>query len=362
MRKLSQFLIMCLGFLASASFCPNSFSQQMSDISSDHLLMRLPKERALLARGVITDLERFYTFLDGAIDAKLPRKINLLIDWDLTESRANYRQSSILVGMNQPIASNPKSFLFNESMREITRLGLLELSHGAERPDYEFLYEGMIEILVNEFNHTSRSLESAWVISKFLDEMGLLGLDVQRSWSDFSGQYRCFKNAAPGITFLSTFRDLKGRERPDKFFKGLQRTNLSKSLEDAFGEPASELEKIWLKKVREYQTPDEITITPEEVPKLAETVLSPDAVQAGDNLNIRFRFIKTAEVLFPEGVFVRDERTGKIFQAQADSDSMLSVIPVGNETVPGQYNYCVTAIDESGNLQNWKGSYKVTAP
>jgi len=359
MHKLLFSLIILIGLIVAVPVCPESFSQQMNDISSEHLLMRLPKERALLGRRIISDLERFYKFLDGAIDAKLPRQIILLVDWDLKESRANYREVSIIVGMNQPIVSSPREFLLNESMREIARLGLFELSRGADRPDYQFLYEGMIEILVNEFNHTSRSLESAWVISKFLEEMGQLSLDVQRSWSDFSRHHRCFRNAAPGVTFLLTFRELKGRERPGKFFKELRRANLSKSLKVAFDDTASDLETVWLNRVREYRIPDEIIISAEDAPQLAETVLIPDVVKAGDQLKVRCLFKETNGVLLPEGVFVRDMRTGKVFQAQADSDHISGVIPVEAGTVSGEYGYSVTAIDESGNLKTWNGTYVV---
>jgi hypothetical protein len=359
MRKIPGLLVILISFLSAAAGCPELFSQQMSDVSSDHLLLRLPKERALLGRDIITDLERFYSFLDGAIGVKLPRRIIVLVDWDQKESRTNYREVSIIVGMNQPGVSNAKFFLLKESMREIARLGLLELSHGADRPDYEFLYEGMIEILVDEYNHTSRRLESAWVLSHLLDEMGQLGFNIQRSWSDFSGDHRCFRNAAPGITFLLTFRDLKGRERPGKFFEGLKRANLSKSLEEAFGDTLSELENIWLNKVREYRAPNDITISDNEAPLLTDTLLLPDSVHAGGQQNIRFSFKKNGGVLLAEGVFVRDEHTGKVFQAQAESDYILGTIPVNAGTAPGQYKYSVTAIDESGNLRRWNGTYTV---
>jgi hypothetical protein len=359
MRKLHVILIILMGLMSAVPVCPEAYSQQMEDITSEHLLMRLPKERTLLGRDVLIDLERFYKFLDGAIDAKLPRQIVLLVDWERQESRTNYREVSIIVGMNQPIVSSLRTFLLKESMREIARLGLLELSQGAERPDYEFLYEGMIEILVNEFNHTSRSLESAWVISKFLDEMGQLSLETQRNWPDFSKEHRCLRNAAPGITFLLTFRELKGRDKPGKFFKALKRANLSKSLEEAFDETASELEAIWLRKVRQHRIPDEITISAEEAPQLVETTLISEAVKPGDQLKVRLQFKKTEGVLLPDGVFIRDLRTNTVFQAYEDSDAISVTIPVEAGTAPGEYGYSITAIDESGNLKNFTGSYSV---
>jgi len=361
MRKFILLFIFLSGFLGST--CPEVLSQQFKDVTSDHLLIRIPKERAVLGRDIITDLERFYRFLNGAIQADLPDKIIFLVDWDLEASSTNYQGSSILIGMKRAHAFNPGTFLFNEAKREMARLGLYQLSRGALRPDYEFMYEGMIEILVHEFDHTTRSLESAWVIARFLDEMGALGLEVQRAWSDFSSDRRCMRNAAPGITFLLMCREMEGRDSPVKFFETLKKANLSRSLKDAFKKPAPELEKLWLQKVREYSAPEEITITPEEAPVLIETVLVPEAVKEGSIQEIRLLFKDTGSVLLPDGVFIRDRRTGRLFQAQADTDPdsnyILGKIPLEADSRPGEYSYQITAIDESGNLRRWNGVYKV---
>jgi hypothetical protein len=238
---------------------------------------------------------------------------------------------------------------------------LLELSNGADRADYEFLYEGMVEILVNEFRHTSRGLESAWVISKLLDEMGLLGLDAQRSWKEFSGSRRNFRSASPGITFLLTFRELKGRERPNKFFATLKRANMSRSLQDAFDDDPSELEKIWLKTIRAYSMPEEIIISADEAPQLIRTLSVPEEAHAGDRLTLRFEFARNAGVLLPEGVFVRDDRTGKVYPSAADSEYISCILPVEAGTAAGLYGYDVIAVDESGNLRRFKGTYTVTS-
>ena len=359
MRKIPILLMILAGFTAFLPLVPEAFPQKMSDVTSDHLLMRLPKERALLGRGIISDLERFYQYINRAVDVKLPRRIILLADWELQASHTNYRDVSIVIGMNQPGASNSRAFLLNEAMREIARMGLYELSQGADRSDYEFLYEGMVEILVNEFNHTTRKLESAWVVSKLLDEMGQLGLERQRSWADFSTKYSCFRNAAPGVTFLLTFRELKGRDRPAKFFQALKRANLSRSLQEAFDYDASKLETIWLDKVREYRIPVEITISAEDALQIAETELVPEIVLAGARLKVRLLFKQNESVLLPEGVFIRDERNGQLFQAQAGSGYISATIPVEAGTVSGNYHYRVIVIDESGNFRQWEGTYVV---
>jgi hypothetical protein len=359
MLKKKNIIFILIGFTIAVAFCPEAYSQRMSDISSEHLLMRLPKERALLGRRVISDLEQFYQFLGRAIDTKLPRRIMLLVEWDAKESRADYQKSNIVVGMDQSRAMNSQSFLLEESMREIARFGLLELSQGADRPDYQFLYEGMMEILVSEFRHTSRSLESAWAISQFLDSMGQLGFDYQRSWLEFSRNRRSFRNAAPGITFLLTVRELKGRESPNKFFETLRRANLSRSLQDAFDHDISDLEKIWLSAVREHHIPDENIISGEGAPQLVETIPSPEFVSAGERMKLQFLFQQDASVLLPEGVFVLDERTGKVYPCEKDEKYISCNMPVETGVSSGKYHYSVTAIDETGNLRRWSGSYTV---
>lgn len=361
MHKIFVLISILMGFAASGPFCPETFPETMNDVSSEHVLMRLPQERALLGRRVISDLERYYQYVNKAIDVKLPKRIVLLVDWDLAQSRTNFRESSIIIGMNQPLAVNSGAFLLDESMREITRMGLYELSQGADRPDYEFLYEGMIEILVSEFNHTTRKFESAWVIAKLLDEMGQLGLEPQRSWAEFSSKHRCYRNSAPGITFLLTMRELKGRERLIKFFEALKRANLTRSLQDAFDEDPASLEAIWLKKVRAYAIPAEISISTDSVPRPSETELVPKAVQAGNPLKIRLLFGKNENILLPDGVFLRDERTGRLYQAREDSEYISGTIPVEADTPRGEYSYTGIAIDESGNLGQWKGTYKVAS-
>jgi len=348
-----------VSWISAVFFCPEAFPQKMSDVSSEHILMRLPSERALLGRRVISDLESFYQFLTRAIDSRLPRRMVLLVDWDLKASRTNYEQVSIIIGMNQPAALDHQTFLTKESMREIARFGLFELSNGANRADYEFLYEGMVEILVNEFRHTSRGLESAWAVSRLLDDMGLLGLDVQRSWTEFSENRRNFRSSSPGITFLLTFRELKGRERPNKFFTTLKRANMSRSLQDAFDGDPSELEKIWLNTVRAYSIPEEIIISADEAPRLLQTVTIPEEVDAGEKLKLQFEFAKNSSVLLPEGVFVRDGRNGRVYTSVADSDHISCILPVEAGTVAGRYEYEVTAVDESGNLRRFKGTYTV---
>lgn len=367
MPKSHLLLLIVLGSLSLFIFTSISPSAPLTnDVASEHLRMRLPTDREMLGRDIIAELERCYEFMNRATGSKLPRRVFLSVDWDLPDSGCNFRQSIITIGMNQPAASNTRAFLAHSAAREIARLGLLALSQGAARRDNEFLFEGMIEILVHEYDHSSRSLEAAWVLSQFLDEMQQLGLATQRYWPEFSGGRRCLRSAAPGITFLVTFRELQGRERPLKFFEAIKLYSLTESMAIAFKAPASGLEDIWLKRVREYRAPDEITIAADEAPQLLKTDFFPDAGQPGSTLQMRLFLKDAANNLLPDGVFVKDERSGRLFQAQAapEKGALYVVVPMPLEgsCLPGIYNYQVTAVDETGNLRRWKGNYKVAAP
>jgi len=345
-------------------FAPGRLSAQIETIGSEHLLVRIPADRSAIARDLVSELERCYVFMHRSTGNSLPRKVVIVVSWDQTESNANRQNSYVTVGMRHPSASaDPKGFLLHRAAKELARLGLLELSGGAQREDTEFLFEGMTEILVHEYQHSSKSLEGAWAISRFLDDMKLLGVATQRSWTTFSSGNRCFRSAAPGITLLTTYRELLGREAPIKFFEALKKNSLTASLVAAFRAPATEVENTWVKKVREYQPVDEITISAGEVPQLLQTALVPGTVKPGAELEMQLFFKTPKNNLLPEGVFVRDERTGRVLQPQATADkivgNMVLRLPVDPACPPGDYKYMVTAIDESGNLRNWTGIYKV---
>jgi len=156
---------------------------------------------------------------------------------------------------------------------------------------------------------------------------------------------------------------LLGRDAPLKFFEVLKKNSLTASLALAFKAPATEVENAWLKKVREYQPVEEITTEPENIPQLLQTALVPGTVKAGTTLEIQFFFKNARNDLLPEGVFIRDERTGRVLQPKLQSDKgtsyMIVKLPVDADCPPGDYKYTVTAIDESGNLRSWAGSYRI---
>jgi hypothetical protein len=365
LRRLLLYFVICFGSMAADGIVPRASSAPQSDnISSEHIVLFMPSQRGSLGRELIVEIEHCYEFMNRATNSSLPRKIHISVDWDQSKAGCNWRKDSITLGMKQPAAeSDEKGFLFHSVAREIARLGLLKLSQGAQRDDTEFLFEGMIEILVHEYDRSSRCLEAAWILSQYLDEMKLLGFASQRSWSSFSGEEQSLRNAAPGITFLTTFRELQGRDRPIKLFDSLKKNSLAISLSEAFRASISEVENIWLKKVREYRSIDEITTKAETAPRLLKTVFVPDAAKPGASLQIRLFIEDRARNLLPNSVFVRDGRTGRLLQVQAATEKegrfFLAAIPIEANCPSGQFPYDITAIDESGNLRRWSGKYKV---
>ena len=367
--KLLFRLIFYLAVLAGSSISGflvlrAALAQQTGSIAAEHLILFMPSERTSLGRELIADVERCYDFMNRATNGSLPKKVFITVSWDQPESSCNRREASITIGMSQPAAeTDARGYLFHSASREIARLGLLELSQGAQREDTEFLFEGMIEILVHEFDHSSRSLEAAWTLSKYLDEMQQLGLGAQRTWSSFSGGKRCLRSAAPGITFLTTFRELQGRERATKLFEALRKNSLLESLNTAFRAPVADLESTWLKRVREYRIPDEITMKADTAPRLLQTVFPVETGKPGTPLQVRLFIENRARNLLPDGVFVRDSRTGRLLQAQSAAEKsaafLIATIPIEANCPPGQYPYEVTAIDESGNLRRWNSAYTV---
>jgi hypothetical protein len=130
-----------------------------------------------------------------------------------------------------------------------------------------------------------------------------------------------------------------------------------------FKAPAAELENTWLKRVREYHAAEEITIVAEDAPQLLQTESTPESGQQGTDFRIRLLLSDRNNDLFPDGIFVKDERTQRVLQAQAspdkDAESVAVKIPIEANCPPGKYSFEITAIDEAGNLRRWTRSYTV---
>ena len=182
--------------------------------------------------------------MNRSIGGALPRRVTVTLDWGAAENRCNRRAGHITIGLGRPgAAAGGKDGIFHAIARDMARLGLLNISEGAAREDTEFLFEGMIEILVHEFDLSSRSLESAWAIAKLLDAGEGLGLARQRSWTDFSGGVRNHRNAAPG----SLSQDLPrpaGAHAPGQVFRGAQ-AQPAESAGDSFQGIRGRAERVW---------------------------------------------------------------------------------------------------------------------
>ncbi len=346
---------------------PLAIPQSMDDrIRSEHVQLRIARERELLGRDSIMDLERCWRFMNGATDGNLPRRVLVVIDWSRAATLTSYQESSITIGMNQPAAAaDTKGYLFHTCARELARLGLYGISRGATVEEgTEFLAEGMAEILVHEYERNSRSLEAAWVVSGELDRMNLLGFNAQRAWVAFSGGRHDLRAASPGITLLDTCRELYGRDKLIKLFESLRKVSFRESLVTVFRTNLDALEREWLNRVRNHHdVGDVIVASSEDAPKLLKTIAEPEACKAGSSLQMRLFFKDGSNDLSPWGVFLKDEASGKVVQAQAapgnQSDYVVAVIAVEAGRKPGQYGFRITAVDEIGNVCNWDGKYSV---
>jgi hypothetical protein len=363
----SALLIVNLAAFAILPFSlPASGQSGSGRMVSEHLRLQVPADREWLARDTIMEVERCWQFMNGATGGSLPRKMVVIVSLEPIESSANLAESTITIGMGQPAASyDLRSFLVHSAAREMARMGLINLSRGTGlRDDSEFLYAGMAETLAHEFNQSTRSLNGAWIIAHFLDRMNLLGLKVQSDWPSFSNGKRNLRTASPGITFLASCRELYGREKVIKLFESLKKGNLSESLVAAFKTPAATLESAWFQKVRAYSDFPDITLASEgDVPQLVRTELTPDIVRAGTSLQIRLFIRDGGNNLSPDGVFLKDESSGLVLQAQAppgkETAYMVVDLPIEAGRQPGSYKYSVTAVDEAGNVRNWRGTYNL---
>ena len=120
-----------------------------------------------------------------------------------------------------------------------------------------------------------------------------------------------------------------------------------------------------MNRVREHPDADEITTVAEEVPELVRVEFVPESGKPGTDLQLRIFTNDSARNLLPSGVFVRNERNGRLLPVREGSEAgeefLTATIHVEADCLPGQYNYQITAIDEVGNLRRWNGTYTVAS-
>ena len=355
--------------LLALSSTPFIVAQSVDErVMSEHIRIRVPLEREWLGRDTIMDIERCYRFMNAATGNSLPRTVRIVIDWSGSETVSSFEESSISIGMSQPAALvDQRSFLIHSSALELARLGLHGLCGGATdsaRAESEFLVSGMAQILMHEYERSSRSLNAAWIVSRMLDEMKLLGFSVQTSWPSFSGGQNDLRSASPGITFLMTCRELRGRDRLIKFFEALRKGTFQESLVAAFKSSPAELEAEWLKRVRNLQVAADVTVTSDDdAPLLLKTVPVPESVKPGSSIQLQLFFKDRLNNLSARDVFLQDEASGLVLEGQAapqkGAEYIVVTIPVEAGRSPGQYGYRITAVDDAGNVRNWTGKYNV---
>ena len=361
MIRLAVFLvILCVPLLSPAHVCAQ---YQGGMLVSEHVRMKIPVERQWLGRETMADLERCWSYVNGALDDKMPRRVLVTVLWESQEGLTNYGESSISIGMAHPAASaDMKSFVLHRAAVGMARLGLAELSRqGTVREENRFLAEGMCEIIAREFRQSTRGLAGAWVLAHFLERTKLLGLAPQSSWSSFSRGRLDLRAVSPGVTFVTTLRELYGRERTIKLFEAMKKEGLEEALTSTFRSPARVLDQAWIKKVRDYRISDEVTVTSEEnAPRLLQMVSGP--ARPGGNVQLKLSIEDTGRDFSPASLFVLDETSGQAIEGKTGEGRFVLVeIPIDNKRPPGKSNFRITAVDDSGNVRHWNGSYDVVA-
>jgi hypothetical protein len=332
---------------------------------SEHIRMRIPHEREWLGRDTIMELERCWRFMHRATGGNLPRRVVAVVLWEGTGSDAGVKDSTVTIGMNHPEASgNLPGFLIHEAAREMARLGLRQLARRTEAVEEdEFLFEGMAEVLAREYHRSTRSLAGTWLVSNLLDRMNLLGLAAQAQWSSFSGGRHDLRSAAPGVTFVTTCREVYGRESALKLFENLKRGSLRDSIFVTFRTSAAALENAWLKKVREHSAWEDLTITSEQDVPVLEKIVVQEKVRPGEKLVLQAYLTDRTNDLLTQGVFVLEPASEKVFQASEPSDQAAKYksveIPVEKGRAAGNYSFKLIVVDEAGNVRSWDGRYSV---
>ncbi len=365
-RRLPAFLIALLLFVLSlsAAITPAPFQQVTNRIVSKHLLIRIPTEREWLGQQTISELERRYLVIDKATGGSLPPKLLLDISWNEPVSAVRPGEAVVTIGMDSPAAAaDGQRYLLHQATKEMARYGLLEVSKGgAGRPESRFLLEGMSEIMACEYEHSSRSLNAAWVRCHYMNEVEPLSLSALASWDRFSGDRHDQRAAAPGVTFLLNCRESRNRESLLKLFESMRRKPLPDSLAEAFKSTAAALETAWLDRIRSYHASEDSTVTSDEdAPRLERTVLEPEAGVPGQDIRIRVTIRDRSGDLFPDTIFLEEPESGRVLSAQnlpgAGTRYVQFRIPVPQDRKPGRYEYRLIAVDESGTVRTWPGAY-----
>jgi hypothetical protein len=353
----------CLGGI----FFPGKLPAQGWDdsIVSRRVRVRIPLERQWLGRESISDLERCWEFIDAASGNKLPSRVMVVVQWQDSISTTDVTRATLTIGMNDPAAAgDPKGYLLHAAVREMARMSLVNLSRGgAEREENRFLLEGMSEMLAHDFANTVKRISASWAVSYYLDRISPLAWNQLASRPELSGPVHDLRSASPGITFLTTCRELYGRERVQKLFESLAKKSLEESVSVAFRTTMAKLEAEWLTRVRAYKPAEFTVISNEDAPALDRVTQIPDPGKPGIMIGLQVYTRDRANDLSAAGIYLVDESSGKVLQGKQFNTPQGRCtrieMPVGSDLKDGRYRLQLVAVDEGGNLRLWEASYSI---
>lgn len=339
-------------------------AQYADNIVSEHIVVRIPREREWIGRDTVPDLERCWQFIERAIAGRLPRRVFVAADWRRPLAWTRAGEDTVFIGMDDPAAvSDPRGYLLFHAAREMARMALSKLSGGGvAREENAFLVEGMIEIYAHEFRGSARGIEAAWILSHLLERTEGLGLNRMYRWQEYSAGRRDPCVTGPAVTFLLVCRQLHGREKLLRLFEALRKATPAEAFRQVLQSTAAALEQAWLEEVRRHDAARELLAgAGADAPVLRRAAADPERVRAGETARVQVSVTRGRAELLPCGLFVTDLPSGRVFRARpaGAEGEYWAEIPIAAGSVAGRRDLRITAVDAAGNVRHWSGSYEV---
>lgn len=339
-------------------------AQYADNLVSEHIVVRIAREREWIGRDTVPDLERCWQFIERAIAGKLPHRVFVAPDWRRPLAWTRAVEDTVFIGMDDPAAvADPRGYLLFHAAREMARMALSKLSgSGAAREENAFLVEGMIEIYAHEFRGSARGIEAAWTLSHLLERTEGLGLNRMYRWQEYSAGRRDPCVTGPAVTFLLVCRQRHGREKLLRLFEALRRATPAEAFRQVLQTTAVELEQAWLEEVRRHDAGRELLAgAGADAPALRRAAADPERARAGETVRVQVSVTRGRAPLLPCGLFVTDLQSDRVFRARpagAEGD-YLAEIPVAAGSAPGHRTLRITAVDAAGNVRHWSGGYEI---
>ena len=355
LRARFSFQLLLFFCVAQLGPSPNALLAE-GRIVSEHVQVHCPSEREWLARATIAELENCWRFV-RALTGALGKRILVVASWERSNNLIDGNSGSVTIGLRD-VEAETEHFL-HEAALGMAHLALLKLSDGrAVQEESRFIEVGMAEMIAHDFLGSNRELSGTWVVSHFLDRMGILGLETQASWRSFSGNQIGLRTLSPGVTFLMVCRELYGAKKTLQLFESLKKRELSRALSDRFKERAAVLEEAWLQRVRNYPVTEDVTVTSDsDAPSLQQLAAEPAKVGGSEMLELRLLFERKPVVSSSLVVFVLEQETGQTYLAKPASEAgdrwvvvHLPIDPTGRDPA---HEVDIVAVDKSGNVRHW---------